>query len=346
MVAIVGALAFVVDLGFQMETRRELQNAADAGALAGVVLLPNDQTGSMQQATTFAYQGANAAITDRICGAAANPLPDPGATAPGAHPHVYAIATPGQKAVDGGYIYTMTVTMECTSQFSFGRILNLLQTPIRASATAAIGGLADVNCPIPFGLVSLDTGTIEEQYANNFGYTPGVLYDLKVDNSNQPAPGNFQILCLDPGHCGGSDVQNWLSGNTCVPIKLNANGTLDTTGGNKTGNITGGTSSRGFTKSGNVYTCPDTLSQVVDTTTWQVKDNSSVCLGVVPVLAPNAYNLIQGSKPVPVVGFAVFFMQQWDQGTKTFTGYFVKATLDGDITAYTQGAPTAIRLIQ
>ncbi|HEY1296693.1 MAG TPA: pilus assembly protein TadG-related protein, partial [Chloroflexota bacterium] len=55
-VAIVGTMAFVVDLGFQMEARRALQNAADAGALAGVALLPDDQSGSIQQATTFAYQ--------------------------------------------------------------------------------------------------------------------------------------------------------------------------------------------------------------------------------------------------------------------------------------------------
>ena len=37
MVAMVGMLAFVVDAGFFLVARRELQNASDAGALAGVV---------------------------------------------------------------------------------------------------------------------------------------------------------------------------------------------------------------------------------------------------------------------------------------------------------------------
>jgi len=156
LVAIVGALAFVVDFGFQKEAQRQLQSAADAGALAGVVLLPDDQAGSIQQARTFAYSGSNAAVTDRICGPVASPLPDAGATASGAHPNVYAIATPGQKAVTGGNVYTMTVTMECTTQFSFGRILNLTQAPIRASATAAKGSPRYIQCPFPMGIYDSD----------------------------------------------------------------------------------------------------------------------------------------------------------------------------------------------
>src|SRR5262245_5380142 len=79
-VAIVGTLAFVIDLGFQMQARRQLQNAADAGALAGVVLLPDTQMGAIEQAIGdrpslgtdwqkgVAYRGANAAVTDRLCG--------------------------------------------------------------------------------------------------------------------------------------------------------------------------------------------------------------------------------------------------------------------------------------
>src|SRR5262252_5073765 len=130
LVAIVGALAFVIDLGFQMETRRELQNAADAAALAGVVALPDNQCHAKVLAVGnpcdpgfqspnfagFAYTGANAANTDRICGPAVN-LPDLNVqdpvTAPLAHPNVYSKATPGQQRSGSGYIYTLTVTMEC-----------------------------------------------------------------------------------------------------------------------------------------------------------------------------------------------------------------------------------------
>src|SRR5919201_4009044 len=40
MIALVGAVAFVIDLGFFLEGRRELQLSADQAAEAGVVFLP------------------------------------------------------------------------------------------------------------------------------------------------------------------------------------------------------------------------------------------------------------------------------------------------------------------
>src|SRR5260370_20219012 len=46
MIAIVGAVAFVIDLGFFLEGRRELQLAADQAAMAGVVFLPECSTAS------------------------------------------------------------------------------------------------------------------------------------------------------------------------------------------------------------------------------------------------------------------------------------------------------------
>ena len=166
-VAIVGTLAFVIDLGFQMQTRRQLQNAADAGALAGVVLLPDDQLGAVKQAIgarptigtdwqkAVAYRGANADITDRLCGTPTSQLPDyPSVTAPTEHSNVFSMARPGFDSTRGAY--TLTVTMECYTDFSFGRILGLTQAPIRASATAAIGSPSYVGCTLPLWLFDGD----------------------------------------------------------------------------------------------------------------------------------------------------------------------------------------------
>ena len=221
-VAIVGAVAFVVDLGFQMETRRELQNAADAGALAGVALLPDDQAGAIQQATTFAYQGSNASITDRICGPVASPLPDTGASAPAAHPNVYAKATPGQKSVSGGNVYTMTVTMECTAQFSFGRILDLSTAPIRASATAAKGSPKYVTCPFPMVVYDSDgdpsNGLQDAPWDGSQTYQVGQYYPMymKGDNSSDSNSG-----ALDVGS-GANAIRAAIS-NTCQgPIVMDS----------------------------------------------------------------------------------------------------------------------------
>lgn len=222
LVAIVGALAFVVDLGFQMETRRELQNAADAGALAGVAKLPDDQAGSIQQATTFAYLGANANIADRICAPVASPLPDTGASAPAAHPNVYSKATPGQKAVSGGYIYTVTVTMECTVGFSFGRILNLSQTPIKASATAAKGSPGYVRCPFPMAVYDSDgnpsNGLQDAPWDGSQTYQVGQYYPMymKGDNGSSSNSG-----ALNTGS-GASAIRDAIANNCNGPIVFNS----------------------------------------------------------------------------------------------------------------------------
>jgi hypothetical protein len=221
LVAIVGMLAFVIDLGFQMEARRELQNAADAGALAGVALLPDDQAGSIRQAKTFAYQGANAAVTDRICGPAVSPLPDSGATAPAGHPNVYAKATPGQKVVTptGGNIYTLTVTMECTTDFSFGRILGLNQAPIRASATAAKGSPKYVSCPFPMALYDAN-GNASDGLQDSFGqtYQVGQYYPMYL-KGDSGSTSNTGLLAAGSGtNPGGNPIRDAISGNCDAPI--------------------------------------------------------------------------------------------------------------------------------
>src|SRR2546427_384825 len=58
MIALVGAVAFVVDLGFFLEGRRELQLTADEAAMAGVVFLPECST-SADGATCATPSNAN-----------------------------------------------------------------------------------------------------------------------------------------------------------------------------------------------------------------------------------------------------------------------------------------------
>src|SRR5438477_12925628 len=77
LIAVVGAVAFVIDVGFFFEGRRELQNAADAAALAGVVFLPNCSvldaangcpTLSNAQDAANAYIAANGPVVRQPCG--------------------------------------------------------------------------------------------------------------------------------------------------------------------------------------------------------------------------------------------------------------------------------------
>src|ERR687885_81237 len=79
MIALVGAVAFVVDFGFFLEGRRELQNAADNAALAGVVYMPDCANSSLGTGGSCnapnnavdaakAYIQANGPIARQLCG--------------------------------------------------------------------------------------------------------------------------------------------------------------------------------------------------------------------------------------------------------------------------------------
>ncbi len=70
--ALVGMAALVVDLGWLYVVRGELQNAADAGALAGVVELANNGPGAAEDmAVSYATQSTQYHLTQ--------PIPGPGA---------------------------------------------------------------------------------------------------------------------------------------------------------------------------------------------------------------------------------------------------------------------------
>src|SRR5687768_6419714 len=97
MVSMVGMLALVVDAGIFWQTQRELQKAADAAALAGVVRLPHDQVGAV--AVAQQYSTDNVTIAGRFC------------------THVPTSANGGITATPGwnstSSVYTLTVALQC-----------------------------------------------------------------------------------------------------------------------------------------------------------------------------------------------------------------------------------------
>ena len=60
---LVGMSAFVLDYGVMWLSRRQAQNAADAGALAGAIARLYDETGDSPAADGLAYKSAVAAAT-------------------------------------------------------------------------------------------------------------------------------------------------------------------------------------------------------------------------------------------------------------------------------------------
>jgi hypothetical protein len=129
MVAMVGALALVVDVGMFFVVQRQFQAAADAGALAGawyqpvcvtvaVGCQPGDASGVARQVAQ-----ANADSMAGLCGGT---IPTPQVAV-------------GTTLNLPARVNAIVVTVECNSGYSFGRILGLTTARISASSAAAIG---------------------------------------------------------------------------------------------------------------------------------------------------------------------------------------------------------------
>jgi hypothetical protein len=370
MVAVVGALAFVVDAGFFFEGRRELQNAADSAALAGVVFLPDCPDSSpggkcttanaLDTATT--YVSINGPIARQLCG----------------HPSVS--VAPGTTTTPGTYTgyrndsfyYTLTVSLTCNPGFSFGRILvGLLQEQIAASATAVVGSLGSISCAAPLDVVAFPTGTVD----NNFGYLPGLDYQSLDPASPSYVPidletavqtyvgstpggcdhcGSFLEVCLTPGNCGGPAIQSWFAGNVCIGLDSDVGQNLTGSPGGTIGPVVSGLGDRGFATNANNANCRDLLSTVVNvgpplgTGDWSVKTGaaSSPCLIQVAILNYADAASSSGRSTFGIDGFATIFVLGLDGSSKEFHGVFVKSEHTGKVITYRDNGTHVTRLIR
>jgi hypothetical protein len=376
MIAIVAAVAFVVDTGFFFEGRRELQLAADNAAEGGVVFLPQCSTaadgavcvstpGHPNNAQDMAVQllADNGPIARQLCGHPTATADFTQAINTGATPGVD--ITPGIYTPDpadpGSFYYTLTVTIRCSPGFSLGKIImgNATQ-PIRASATSVVGSVGSASCAAPLDVVSFPpppfgTATVD----NNFGYTPGLKYlqPIQLDTSVQgyvgSGPygtcadcGNLLEVCLDASNCAGPDIQSWFAGQTCISLDTSVGQNLTGSPGNTLGPVVSGLGQRGFSTSANNATCRDTLTNFVDTSTWKVTNNSSPCLIQIAILDYDQAFNSTGRSTFKIVGFTTIFLQAVDGNTKIFTGVFVQSTAPGKVLAYRDHATHATRLIR
>jgi uncharacterized membrane protein len=125
-IALVALLAFVVDAASFFIIRSELQNAADAAALAGVALCPCPPNDAGARAIAEQYVRLNAPNAEKLCRhtVAFNPVTD--------------VDFPSA-SLNGGSSPAMRVTVRCQADYTFGRIINLVSRTISANATAVLG---------------------------------------------------------------------------------------------------------------------------------------------------------------------------------------------------------------
>jgi hypothetical protein len=382
-VAIVGAVALVVDVGLLWMTQRELQKTADAAAQGGVILLPN-QSAAIAQAKWYVAQ--NIGITGHLC--SAEPT---------------SVITPGEHAVGDGVFYTLTATVQCDAGFTFGRVVsnqptNLDTVPndcncVRASATSVIGSNKNPGCPAPFAVSDVNEGidlngnvvfattavtragdpgvTWVDTARNGSGYTFGQMTELHVDHAGA-TNGNFHSIQFGPS--GAGPYEDQLANNCSTLPNIRPGDLVTTQPGDMTGPSRIGLQNRGLvacTGQGqpaicqdNNYppapspphpdfelACPDNpLDRNGDASGVLKPDGSlkrtSLCLTQVVVVVPLAFTS-GGRTQIQVEGFAEFFIAGWDKNEKSVWGMFVKdAPTLGELGAYDQFGTIVTRLIR
>jgi hypothetical protein len=381
MLAVLGLVAVVVDVGIQFETRRELQNTADAAALAGVSRLPtpypdpavapkpgkcdsesSDSCNARDLASKFAVANASSGFAGVFC-QSASPQ-DAGALDLG-HGKVYAVIEAWQQPYKNGSLPALTVTMECTTQFTMGQVLGLQGMQVRASAVAVKGSAGTSKCALPFAFENTQpvTGVAP------FGYTFGQRVAFKVDDKTS---GNSHAIFLNPAD-KGSDWYDELAQPCSSDQSVSVGETRDTNPGTMSSNqqvkaleksvleSCSGNSNplckKTFTdpsdpKQSYSYdaACRDSLNNVVGGPPDYMVKVESPCLvtaAIVPygVFADvDSYDHVSGKKPVQVTGFGMFFVEGYS-GTQLF-GYFVRAAMDSDIAPLTDYGSQVIRLIR
>jgi hypothetical protein len=180
--ALVGMAALVVDLGWLYVVRGELQNAADAGALAGVVEVAMNGLGAAEEmAVSYATQSAQYHLTQPIPGSGDVDVSFPGID---------------RMRVKVGPITVPTI---------FARVLGIGTADVSALAVARMSNLIIGVGPdhlLPFGVrrAAVDSD-------NDGLYDIGSTVEFSLDPEG---PGNFGLLDFNGGSSSNDERMDWI----------------------------------------------------------------------------------------------------------------------------------------
>lgn len=155
-VALIGLVALVIDVGVILHERRQLQNTADAAALAGAIELPASTPLADSKAREWAEKnGIDIGEGDDLT-VSVDPIEN-----------------------------QVTVEVEREASFLFGRVLGLTVVDVHASATAQMGSPAALSNVLPFGVPEDDlnySGPTVLKYDSN-NPTNGNFGALRIDGN-------------------------------------------------------------------------------------------------------------------------------------------------------------------
>ena len=180
---LIGMSALVLDVGSWLRVQRKLQATADAAALAGAQLLPDDPGAATQTALTYANRNSEGAGQATI--------------------------TLGSDLVANDQI---TVEENGEAPGFFSRVFHISSVHVGARATARSRNVAAARYVAPIAVSELHP-MLQCTPSPCFGQPTQIeLADLKAPDSSTAA-GNFGLLDLDGtanGGAGTTEVANWL----------------------------------------------------------------------------------------------------------------------------------------
>jgi hypothetical protein len=179
LVVIMGMATLVLDVGNWYHTKRRLQGTADAAALAGAQLLPNDSSGAQSQALAYANKnggdvaGANITVTSTV-------LPND----------------------------TISVRARKTDPGIFSSIIGIASADIDARAKARVGPPTKARYVAPM-VVDCEHELIHNCDGDS---TPDFGVNTTMDYDPMGAPGAYGMLNLQGGNGtpGSSDEAEWI----------------------------------------------------------------------------------------------------------------------------------------
>jgi hypothetical protein len=234
---LVGMSAFVLDFGVMWLARRQAQNAADAGALAGAIARLFDETGDSPAADGLAYKSAYSAATANDvfneAGGVRVTWECPPYVDEDAHCVRVDVHRDGQGVVDG------LANDSNSLPVFFASLFGLSSQNVRATATAWLGAANAAECMKPFAVPDLFPEGHPELYDPAEGYNlddhEGEILMLKGGPGTELSPGWFRLLDLVGGEQGGAGGTEGTRNQVraCIPDIHEVNETLPDQNGNQ-----------------------------------------------------------------------------------------------------------------
>jgi Flp pilus assembly protein TadG len=303
MLALLLAVGLGVDISRLYLTKTELQNAADASALAGASGL-NGASSGITKATDRAVLAMNSYAFNKT-----------GVAFPRANV-LFAVNLDGPYMSEGSAAasaknirFVQVTTPDLPASITFaGSVLGSSRN-LNAGATAGLSVPINVFCNfIPLSVIDYDVPMM-----------PGNVYTIRAGTSNSPSPGNYQILAV--AGPGGADVEFGLGSGVDACAEAGATYAVDTKTGLTAGKVRKGINSRFDDYQGSqldpVSYPPDTnIKENIDYAAY--RDGASVQtpshtgvygrrLVIIPIVKLAEYD--QGRNTVTFNRFGVFFLK-------------------------------------